>query len=506
MFYNNRRMGALPLLFVTGIYISVFAYIIANTQIDTLREDWNTQRCSIMGMMLASYIPDPKDPSTTPSQFSSDNFQFCLQEMVDSSMSLVMVPIMGILSAQVTAANTTNSSINNLRNSAASDVTSPFNNLMNIAWKRFGYILAQMLRIMYNLNSGFQRVFGITIASLFAGLSTFKAVHNAYNLLIKVCIIVLVIIISLLFLIFFAISPILATVIIPVVVAISATEYSNQMGGVSSGSFSNCVEPGTLVKCKGGWVPVEDIRVGGELVQGRVTGILQGEGGPCVLLHSIKVSSTHIVYDIWKKTWVFAKDHSDAVGCTYPPKQVYSLTTSSRTWVIKSPQEEKELLLRDWTHLPSDAGADFLVEDLAHTLLHKKNVRPTLITSIGLGLVGPKSVVWKEGVGPVAIDTIRIGDILRDGDTVTRVTATYVSNELGNASGPNASAWIHVNGGWIHPVMHNESAELFRMNLITESGSYTMNAEKVRDLVEVGPEDLQEVEDFLLSLLNSRNE
>jgi hypothetical protein len=493
-------MGAIPLLFVTTIYISVFAYIIASTQIDTLREDWNTKRCTLMGMMLASYIPDP---TVNSSQFSSENFQFCLHELVDSSISLLMVPIMGVLSAQVTAANTTNSSINNLRNSAATDLANPFNNLMNIAWKRFGYIMSQMLRVMYKINSSFQRIFGITVASLFAGLSTFKAINNAYNLLIKVCIIVLIIIISMLFLIFFAIAPILATVIIPVIVAISATEYSNQMGGVSTGSFANCVEPGTLVKCKRGWVPVEEIRVGDELANGRVTGILQGEGGPCVLIHSIKISSTHIVYDIWKKAWVFAKDHSDAIGCTYPPKQVYSLTTSSRRWQIKSVQEEKEVLLRDWTHLPNDAGADFLAEDLVHKFL---GGHTPLITSIGLGLFGPKSMVWKEGTGQVTLDSINIGDRIKDGDAMTKVTATYISDQLGNASGPNASAWIYINGAWSHPIMHNESEDLYRMNIITESGSFTLNAEKVRDLSEVGPNDLQEVEDFLLSLLNSRNE
>jgi hypothetical protein len=113
-----------------------------------------------------------------------------------------MSPVMGVFATHITAAKSTQQSVNNMRNSAASDIANPFNSLMNFAWKKFGHILAQIMRVMYKINSSFQRIFGITIATVFAGMSVFTSINNTIKLIIRVCIILLIIIIALLFLIF----------------------------------------------------------------------------------------------------------------------------------------------------------------------------------------------------------------------------------------------------------------------------------------------------------------
>jgi hypothetical protein len=478
-------MGSyVPLIFTTFVYISIFVYLIASTQVEGLREDWNSVRCQPVAMFLASYIPT--DPAVNTSKFSSDNFQFCIQKLVDSSIALVMGPIMGVFSTQLSAAKTTQQSANNLRNSAASDVANPFNSLINLAWKKFGYIMGHILRIMYRLNSSFQRIFGITLASIFAGLSLFKAINNSIKFIIKVCIIILIIIIALLFLIFIPLSPFIAVLLIPAIIAISATEFGGDVNGMSDSL--NCVEVGTLVKMKDGWKKVEDIRLGDLLSTGKVEGILHGKGYKSVSIHSVVISAMHIVFDLTAGRWVFAKDHTDAVECN-TPSRVYSLVTSERTWIVRG---EQELLLRDWTH---SNGDDEAIQRKVCSLL----TAPFTETR-GFGLLGPQSKVWKHGQGYVPVASLSLGDLIHDGEGTTEITSIYTSTELGNISGPNAGIWTLGSEGWRQNPVTKSWVQVPLMHFGTSSGKMLVDGEVIRDFNEVDQDHFHELEEFLLSL------
>jgi len=447
-----------------------------------------------MAMMFASYIPT--DPNVDRSKFSHENFQFCIQELVDASIAMVMMPIMGIFTTHISAAKSTQQSANNLRNSAASDVASPFNSLMNFAWKRFGYILAQIMRVMYKLNSSFQRIFGITLASVFAGISVFKSINNTFKLILKVCIILLSIIIALLFLIFIPIAPFIAILLIPTIIFISQMQGADSVGGMQ-GALNNCVQKGTKVKCKDGWKAVEDIRLGEMLHEGTVQGILCGKGSASVSITSVHISAMHIVLSPSSR-WIFAKDHPYAVPCE-TPDVVYSLVTSSGTWIVSSPATDTELVLRDWTHAD---GNDELIQRKVCSLLQ------TPFTGIkGLGLAGPESEVLCEGVPyisplrSVALHSLRLGDKVWDGATFSEVTSIYISSDLGNASGPNSSAWTRVSSGWVQSPVAAVGKQVPQMHCGTASGTIVLNGAVVRDFNEIDKEHFHELEEFLLSLL-----
>jgi hypothetical protein len=228
------------------------------------------------------------------------------------------------------------------------------------------------------------------------------------------------------------------------------------------------------------------------LDEGAILGILEGEAGPCVSIHSVIVTNTHIVYDE-AKGWVFAKDHKDAIPSS-SPSRVYSLATTSRVWKVEG---ERTLVLRDWTHLPSDRKSDDLAEEFTHTLLQRsQDIKQDIPFTKNpyINLLVPSSVVWKDSL-PVSIYKIKVGDIIRDGDDVTRVTGVYSSIETGTGS------YLTCTGDRVRA---DNTGQLPLAHLITESGSFTLNHSHVRDFIEVGSE-LQALEDFLLSLLNNRN-
>ena len=477
----------IPLIVATVLYISLFVYLIANTQIDNLRRDWNTVRCQPIAMMFASYIPDPKDTTINRSKFSSDNFQFCIQEIIDSSIKLFMTPVMSLFSNQLAIGSTIQTSINNLRNSAASDLAHPFNSIVNLAWKKFGYIMQHIFRILYKVNSSFQRIFGIALSSIFAGLSVFTALNNSIKFFVKVAVIILLIIISMIALLFIPLAPIIPVLIIPTIAIIASVDSNS---GLSADAFT-CVKPGTLVKMANGWKKVEDIQLGDRLWEGTVEGILYGKGGESVSIHSITISILHIVFDGKKGQWVFAKDHTDAIPSN-TPEHVYSLVTSSRTWIVKG---REEVLLRDWTHSTGDGRAEKKISSLLHSSFVSK----------GMGLVGPKSHVWKEGVGPVSLSSIRLGDRIRDTMGFTEVTSIYHSAERGKSTGPNNSAWILDSRGWIQREVAQDSSHQL-MHLGTASGTLLLDGIYIRDVNEIEKKDFTELEQFLLSLLTNRNE
>jgi len=448
-----------------------------------------------MAMMFASHIPT--DPNVDRSKFSNDNFQFCIQELVDMSIAIVMMPIMGIFTTHISAAKSTQQSANSMRNSAASDVAKPFNSLMNFAWKRFGYILAQIIRVMYKLNSSFQRIFGITLATVFAGVSVFKSINNTIKLILKVCIILLSIIIALLFLIFIPIAPFIAILLIPTIIFISQMQGAQGVGGMAD-ALNNCVKEGTKVKCKDGWKKVEDIRLGERLEEGTVEGILRGRGSASVSIHSVQISAMHILLGRSSR-WIFAKDHPDAIPCE-TPDVVYSLVTSSGTWTVKGEgADAEELVLRDWTHAD---GNEEVIQRKVCSLLQ------TPFTGIkGLGLLGPESEVLCEGIPYVSrlrsvqLHSLRLGEKIWDGANFSEVTSIYISSELGNASGPNSSAWTLGQSGWVQEAVSTVGKQVPQMHCGTMSGTLVINGLMVRDFNEIDKEHFHKLEEFLLSLL-----
>jgi hypothetical protein len=324
---------------------------------------------------------------------------------------------------------------------------------------------------------------------MFAGFSIFKMINNMIGFIIKVCIIILIIIIALLILIFIPLSPFISIIIIPAIVAIGTTVYATQSTGMEK-SFHNCVKEGTLVKTNHGWKKVEDLRIGDDLWEGKVEGILYGKSSACVSIYSVTISNMHIVFDSSVERWVFAKDHVDAVPCETPPL-VYSLVTSERTWSVMG---KKELLLRDWTH--SRDGDEEIIQRKVCSLLGVPYTKPR-----GLGLFGPESRVWKQGSGPVPLSSLCVGDLVNDGEGVTEVTSIYRSTELGNASGPNDAIWTWDASGWSQLPVVKSWVQVPLMHCGTQSGKILVNGFIRRDFNEVEKEHFDELEDFLLSLL-----
>jgi len=127
------------------IYINLAFLILLSSvylllTINNIQQNWSTYRCDALfmpfaGLIMQSTLP----PNQTQSQYTQQNFQYCTQNIMSSSMGEYLQPLeYNNYAASVNAANTTNS-INDARanssnvRSSLNDITTSLGNVFTNA-------------------------------------------------------------------------------------------------------------------------------------------------------------------------------------------------------------------------------------------------------------------------------------------------------------------------------------------------------------------------------------
>lgn len=496
-------LEALPLIAVTVCFISIFLYAYANLQLEEIRTNWDERRCETLVMLLANMVPT--DPTIDPSTFAVENFQFCMGKMIDSSLSIMLQPMMSSFSGQIDATKPISNAMNNLKNAAFS-LLSPLLSIFGNMWGKMKNASFEIFRVYYNIHMAMDRVFGIAAASLFAGMGLFNAIKNGMGFVLQVIIAILIILCILVIYLFFIMWPVIP-IILTMIGILSATVYSANVSGMS-GSF--CVGPDTLVKVAIGsdevWKKVSEIQPGDALAEGVVEGVLKvgrPASGTCVSIENVIISKSHLVFH---NGWISAGEHPDAKPAE-SPAELYCLNTSSRTWEVKC--DSNSLTLRDWEELPDSDQIDFAWDSLVSAMLNESKPLP-LRSAPGRGLLGPDTFLWTCLLGTnTPITQIKIGDYVRDGTGFTKVLGIYRDAEVVPKSGPNSSIWYYmpIKRIWTHVGGKIKCGPCHRggYHLVTESGSFKIGFGKekmlVRDFTEVGANRIHETYPFVKSIL-----
>lgn len=496
-------LEALPLIVTTFILVSAFVSIVATTQLEDVRANWNTRRCETIVMMMAQMVPT--DPNIDKSEFASDNFKFCTGRYIDSALATFFAPILKFFDKQIDLTNNVKEVVNNM-NSAAGSLMNPVTSIFDSVYKKFTAVLYQVIRIFYKIQTAIDRVFGIATASVFAGISMFKAIQNTINFVITIILIILAILVVLVIWLWFVMFP-LVPIILTTIGIVSATAIGASAAGMG-GAF--CVAPGTKVVLEGDALKsVEELEPGDRILNGIVEGVLKttGKGGKCVRIHGVTLSACHLIF--YKNTWIPAGEHPEAQP-TDSPEFLYCLNTSSRTWEVLGTAEP--LLLRDWEELPDSKESDSLWEEIVFEMLNRMAIVSSAAwTAPGRGLLGSETPIYVQGKGLVTIKEVEIGDYISDYNFAdvcfTQVLGVYKdTSEQVPLSGPNKCAWVWLDGKrvWRHPLETNPYTESVGYHLITESGTFMASAHHMRDFTEVGSWRIHETYERTLSILQEK--
>jgi len=502
-------MEGIPLFITTVGLTAGLAFMLVSGDIQNIKENWDTRRCELPIMIMGSLFK-PSSFQASPSEFATENMNFCTRQLAKSVLVLILAPVTAILGNQSSVLGILGNSLNMMR-TLLSNATSSFGKLIEPFYRRFLLIGGNFRLVFQQFLSAMNRVFAIAVSQLFMGISAVVGMQNVVSFVIKVVMIVMSVIIAIFILLFFVLAPFLPMIL--TVIGILAS-----VGVAVSVTEVFCFSPDNEVLLANGLTkPISQIQVGDKLPnKGVVEGVLLTTRNPNLPMFSYKgvyVSGSHLVWE--NKKWVAVNCSEKSQNVHYEGERLYSLRTTSREIFAKSPSTYEIILFKDWEEIPPgnnnlDAEWDVLVQKmLGNTMIQET-------PSTTDPLFSPNCFVVKDS-RLVPISTIQIGDLIGinvKGDK-TRVLGVYTGEvymdpALVYEKWHTDGVWWKRDTNWLHTPTRNvtEKVAVHGVHLITDSGVFWVHAGThsgiVRDFTEVGSDQIVEATEIILEVLNEK--
>lgn len=281
-------------------------FVMASLERTTVIQHWEKRRCQLPVMVAARFFKPENDPRT-PSQFSSDNYEFCVKSLVDSFMESFMAPITAIMGKQANMSGDTMNMINTVR-TMAQNMYNAFSSYLSAFFKRFNVSIYELNRIIVYLRMAVQRMSATAISMIFSGITLFRTMINSIQAVIRVVLIICTIMIAIMIILFFVLFPFIPmimstlTAIVTVVIALGAVMSQSIASDAESKKSGFCFAASTHIRMKDGSLRrVDEVRVGDELGNdcGVVTAVMEmiGTGIELHVIrdHQIYVSGSHLI-------------------------------------------------------------------------------------------------------------------------------------------------------------------------------------------------------------------
>lgn len=503
-------------LMTLGLFV-LLGFVIAQMDRKSVMAHWATRRCELPVMVAGSFFKPELDPRTK-SQFATDNFEFCMKRVVDGFIDLFIAPINALFGKQVNLAGGAMGALNGIRN-IAQVLYNTFSAYLAQYFRRFSSSFSEVSRMIQHLRNAASRISAIALSLVYAGLSFFRGMINAIQVVIRVVLIIcaiMLIIIILLWFILFPVIPIIMSALTAVVITVMA------MAGILSASLSAdaadkkggfCFATGSPVATTTGIVPVEDIKVGTELQGcGTVTTviIMEGDSIPLYDLKGILVSASHLV----KGTdghWKSVSEDERAIPTDKKSKKIYCFNTTSNNIPLRA-SDDSIVLFRDWEEIANDDdNGQYIWNYMVSSILNQGTPYHLWGANLRAYCENPlmgKEVEVKTARGFVPIKDIQLSDLIVDEKGEEQVVRGMVEGEMeGNSTGDDWVGELYVlkDHVWIRQPSTLSSGDRQQRgySLMTEQGTivirHPVSKEEcvIRDFTEVGYQMIHETYSFV---------
>lgn len=349
--------GKWPLVIITSIMLIGLGLTIASLEKQAVISNWSKRRCNLPVMATASYFK-PKEDSRTPSQFASDNFEFCTKQISENIVNLILSPLQAIFGKHMNLATDASQMVNTMR-SIAKTLYDSFLSYLDPYFTRFVEGVYEMSRITQYLRMAMRRVQAVMLSTVWTGLTLVRTIMNSVSFVIKVVMVILGILVALLIILIFVLFPFIP-LILSVIGAIMAVAVGSTLGEAASFQSSFCFADDTKILVKkyenNEWkeeiINVSLVKVGDLLGKncGKVTAVIQMDGSGVELynLDGIYVSGSHTVYGSDNK-WKLVEQDERATKTNKKTPILYCFNTESHNIPVIG--ENKLILFRDWEEL-----------------------------------------------------------------------------------------------------------------------------------------------------------
>jgi hypothetical protein len=409
-------------IFITLFVFLVYSYCQIMQKKEAIADDWVNQRCKPQNMPFAGFITHPE--GTTPFQYTNENFQYCVQNILTNITSYALEPFQFMITAITDIFNSMNSSIQNIRE--------VINKLRNNMKEFTENILSRVLNVMIPIQKmfialmdTFNKIQGIMTGGLYTMLGTYNTLQSLMGaileLIIKVLITLVVIIVGLWVLPFTwpaaaSMSAVFLAIAIPLSIIIV---FMKEVLHIKSSSIPKlrCFDRKTKIYLYDNTFKfIEDVKIGDTCLDGSVITAkikVTSEELDMYNLNGIIISGCHVIK--YNNNWIPVREHPCSIRIhRYNEPYLYCLNTSTKTIVLNN------ITFTDW---------DEIYDDNLEFILNYKTIGTTDNISKTLDNGFSKNTKINLLEGQTNIMNVQIGDVLSTRGVVYGIVEL---NNLGN--------------------------------------------------------------------------
>jgi len=301
-----------------------YCYIITNAQ--AIKDDWINQRCKPYVIPFAGLINAPKGTSMT--QFTSDNFTYCSQNILKDVTADALIPLTFISNAITAAVNAVKDAINMMR-AMFDKIRTFFQNVVQEIMGRIMNVMVVLQQIIISFRDFMGKIQGILTAALFTSLGTYYTLKALLGAIAQLVIIILIALASMIIIfwvfpvtwgaaiantaIFVALSIPMA-LILAFMVDVLKIHPSLSMPGVPS---MKCFDKNVAIllmsgeKKKASEICCGDVLINGEQITSKI--VVETKGSHMYDLNAVIVSDSHKVIYNGQKVIYNKKDNDQKV-------------------------------------------------------------------------------------------------------------------------------------------------------------------------------------------------
>jgi len=346
--------------FVVLIWTLFDVYVYALCRILLVRQDiaddWINQRCNPKYMPFAGYINKP--PDKTVSEYTLENFNYCVQNTTVNTTGIMVSPINNLLNAISSTYKNIGLSLQNMRGV----LMNTRDNIANIAETIFEQIMnvvIEFTKILVALIDSINKTQG----SLTAGLYT---MFGSYNTLVSLAGIITTLILKMLatlaivviglwatpftFPAASAMTAVFLSISIPlaIIMATFSEMFNIKLGKIPK--LKTCFDENvTFIMNDGTKKNIKNIVPGDYLEKGvKITSTFKvtSKGLNMYNLNGIIVSENHILK--YCNKWIPVEEHPDAIRIEYNKPFLYCLNTTSKEIIVGN------MIFTDWDEIYGD--------------------------------------------------------------------------------------------------------------------------------------------------------
>lgn len=432
--FMSRYAGDLYVaIIICLILFLVIAYYWVNNNIQPILNDWSNQKCNPAVIPFAGMINAPS--GTSSMDFTSQNFEQCIQNILGDITEYAFVPIYYVMSAITSVFQDLTDAVNAIRavfdtvrnsiseqgndlNSRILNIMLPLTGMMNKMGAIFGKVQGSLISGIYTLYGGY-----ITMESLFLFI---------YEVAVE-----LLWVISAFILICFAVgwlfpptlavglaaAAFLSILLIPLVVFVVIIQQINPFAaaGLSTPPAVpqyTCFSGDTLINTSTrGCVKISELHLGERLYDGSfITALMKSSASHCEVynIDGILVTGTHLIFEP-TRGWIHSCEHSKSIKVPdFKEDYVYCIGTNNKLIHIGGH------VFMDWDEINDDEVTELKNNaDLSITLptnFSKYDIHKYIESGMH-----PNTMIHLHDGTRKSLKYLNVGDVLLYGETVDSI-------------------------------------------------------------------------------------